>query len=173
MNHKLALVLIGTLVISGCASNKPTVSLNNPTQVAQSVSIEEDKFEKTTTYSAVDIRKNNGIERLYLNAIKTQNPASVIYSVYIDDSYDAPWRHYDSAYDSNGKELVVIKIDHRTKFCIQDKCRLAEQLAVVVSRKYLEENSAKGISIKISGKRGEEIFALPGGYIEGFLRAVQ
>ena len=75
MNHKLALVLIGTLVISGCASNKPTVSLNNPTQVAQSVSIEEDKFEKTTTYSAVDIRKNNGIERLYLNAIKTQNPA--------------------------------------------------------------------------------------------------
>ena len=131
MNHKLALVLIGTLVISGCASNKPTVSLNNPTQVAQSVSIEEDKFEKTTTYSAVDIRKNNG------------------------------------------KELVVIKIDHRTKFCTQDKCRLAEQLAVVVSRKYLEENSAKGISIKISGKRGEEIFALPGGYIEGFLRAVQ
>lgn len=173
MKYILAFALIGTIIISGCASNKQTVSLNNPSQVAQSVSIEEDKFKKITTYRAVDIGKSNVIDTVYLRAIKAENPASVNYSIYIDDSYDAPWRHYDSAYDSNGKELLVIKIDRRTKFCVQDKCRLAEQLAVVISRKYLEENSAKGISIKISGKRGEEIFFLPGGYIEGFLRAVK
>lgn len=173
MGSKIILVVTAILFLSGCVANKPKVNTNDPNQVSQNVRTEYDKFQKTTSFVGIDLADSTtAIDDVRLRAWKTEDPTTYLYQIYIEDKYDGAWRFYDEAYDSNGKELSVVRIDRRTRYCSGDRCARAEKVGIIVSRTYLEANSRSGISIKLVGKRGEEIFFLPGGYIEGFLRAV-
>lgn len=170
--NRILLSSIALIIFSGCSS-VPKVNIDDPNQVARSVKVKVDQFKGTTTFTAPDIGDyNKGIETIMLEVIKKNDKSMSNYMVYLDDNYDAPWRNYNAAYDSYGRKLPVIGVDRRVRFCNSEKCSMAEQFAVIVSRSYLSEYASKGISIKVVGQRGEEVFFLPGSYIEGFLKAV-
>lgn len=94
---------------------------------------------------------------------------TVVYGIYVKDSYTKAWRYYDTAYDSDGTKFKAVS-SGRDVSCGRF-CTYFENFTIPITRDYLKKYAATGIKMKISGRGpGEEVFNLPPGYIQGFLK---
>ncbi len=168
------LLVITSLIFSGC-SRHPKIDWSNPTETQSRVKIENDDFQKITNYRGPNVeRRDKGqhYDRVFIRAWKSQKDNDTSYQIYASDTYSdfdtGGWKYLSEAYDSEGKKLDLTKIDKDVS-CGKYFCQHTEDVGLNVSRKYLEQHEASGISFQISGTGGKEVFSLPGGYIKGFL----
>lgn len=77
------------------------------------------------------------------------------------------WAFFDSAADAQGRAFEVTPIDTR----IISGNFVEESLRITMPRAYFEAHASSGTTIKVWGRRGEEVFEVPGFYITGFLKA--
>lgn len=108
-----------------------------------------------------------------LRAFTLDKAKEVVYQIYVSDLYRGDWRYYNAAYDLNGKKLPVTQIRKKVDSCAGGgKCWLLEDVAVEISRGYLEGLLQSGMKIQISGAAGKTLIPLPAGYIQAFLAKV-
>ena len=157
------------LGLTGCAITPP-VNWNIPSETEIRVRIENDDFKKHTIYRGPDIA--GWRDSLFIRAWRNYGSNHVTYQIYIQDHYSGDWRFYNRAFDSNGNNLDLIEISRDVGSCGQYGCSFDEHVGVKIDRKYLDDSVKTGIRIKLYGKAGQEIFFIPGGYIQGFLKKV-
>ncbi len=159
------------LLLSACASEP---SINDAGQVAQAVTVSHDDFEKKTTYEAPEMDGELGAGlKIYLRAIRLDNPQETIYQIYVYSFYPNPSpANYSRAYDNDGNQLKLLDLDTQVVSCDQYDCSYDEQVAINVSKEYLIAHEAKGESFKIAGHGVSRVFYIPGAYIAGFMKAV-
>jgi hypothetical protein len=167
---KLAVSLLLALALSACVG--PTVNPNDPQAVARNVHVQRDEFRKVTVFtgpSALD-----ELDLVLLRAFRSDGGSTSI-EIYLRWQYeDSRFHGYRSALDSNGNQLSVRNISQNVVTCKAAwACVYAENVAVNVTRAYLENNRQTGIRFKLIGDGGESVFSLPPAYIAGFLAAVK
>lgn len=164
---KIVAFMLVAIVISACQANY-RIDGNNPQKVAAGVKSEHDEFKKQTRFTGPNSASED-YDLLMLRATKTDATGAISYQIYVADYYSGEWRFYKSAYDSKGEKLETILISRDVTGCDRTGCGHKEHLAIPVTLKYLEENMSSGVRFKISGKAGEEVFFIPGPYIQTFL----
>jgi hypothetical protein len=130
-----------------------------------------DEFKKLTNYTGPNVA--SGSDAVFLRAAKLDSGLITI-QIYVSDYYEGEWRFYNSAWDSDGNRLNVTLISRKVGSCGRyGGCSHYEDVGINITREYLEARRASGIRFKLSGRGGDEIFALPGPYISAFLDAVK
>lgn len=181
--YSLALAIAAAL--SGCAPMPTTTSVIQPPKpivlsaadVEQGTSVQQDDFKKLKTYRGPNLEKGDDI--LVLRAHESKKGGNITYQIYVRDNYLSltSWRFYDEAYDSEGNNLKLEKIDsqfHRcTELIGQKYCEYTEHFGMTLTRAYLEKYKGTGISFQVSSKDGSKVVRkISAAYIEGFLAKV-
>lgn len=167
----LIAILLIEIIFSGCASPTRALELRDSSSKIR-ISSKYDEFKKITTFSGEDTSGSKS-QHLSLRAIKADGTNQVLYQVYAMSSYTDQWRFYESAWDTNGTSLELIKISRQVGNCNRYDCGHMEHIGINVSRAYLERASSSEFRFKLSGRGGEDIFTMPGFYIKDFLDAVK
>ena len=154
--------------LSACVATAPMLNVSDPQAVSGAISITRDDFKKVTNYKGPNASQNF-FDEVFIRAWKTDATGIITYQIYVVDYYNGDWRFYNSAHDSNGNSLNTTQISRHVGSCNRYGCSHEEHLGLNVTREYLEKNQYSGIRFKVSGKAGEEIFFMPGGYINAFL----
>lgn len=174
-------VVVSMIWLAGCMSNprptptssnaapKPSVNWNDPSFVSGQVKMDRDNYQKVTHYLGPNSSDMPWAEVEALRAFKRDN-GPIGYQVYLRHRYVGEWRFYDVAFDSNGVQLELVKISQKVLSCSGGRCSHEEDVALNVSREYLERASKDGINVQLSGRNGAQVFTIPHGYVEGFLR---
>jgi hypothetical protein len=166
----IAVACVAALI--ACGTPPPRVDVNNSAQMASRVQIKRDDFKKVTNYTGPEIRSEGG-GTVNLRAWKTDALGVINFQVYGVDFYSGEWKFHNSAYDSNGTRMDFVSIARDVGSCGRYSCSHYEHFGLNVTRDYLEKASKTGMHFKVSGRAGEAIFFIPGGYIDGFLTAVK
>lgn len=161
-----------SLVLVGCSST-PKIKIDDANAISDNMRVKRDDFKKTAYYFAPSFsqtnRANEGVDDIQLDATVMEKDNTVVYGIYIKDNYTRAWRHYDTAYDSEGVKFKTISAGKDVgcgQFCIY-----YENFTIPVTRDYLKKYATTGVKMKISGRGpGEEVFSIPSGYIQGFLK---
>lgn len=163
-------ILFVLFTLSACGI-LPKVDWNKPIETSSRVKIERDEFKKVITFTGPDIA--GFFDAVYIRAWKFINTSNFEYQIYVMDQYDGDWRFYNSAYDSSGNRLDTLLISREVGSCSTYSCSHYEHIGINVSKEYLDNHLSNGIKFKVSGNAGEQVFYIPGAYIEGFLSKVK
>lgn len=163
------------LFITGCVTTP--IDWNNQQQFARAegTKVEHDNLKNITMFSG-PYYKVSYDNFIYLRAWKNDISSETTYQIYVRAGYYGDWRNYNSAYDSNGNQMDFQYISKDVDVCsgTSSQCNHVEHVGINVTRSYLEKHIKSGLSFKVSGTTpGEQIYMLPGGYIDSFLRMAQ
>jgi hypothetical protein len=165
---KYLIICFSFLILTGCAT---TIPIKTADDVFNNSVVEIDPYQKTTwinspTFSNFD---GTGYYYAYLRALLTDKRYVDFYQLYVSDT-SSNWRFYDRAYDSKGRKLDFLNINHQ----VTNNAMTEESFAIEFGRDvdYLERAKSDGLNIKVVGKQGERIIILPGFLFDGFLRKV-
>jgi len=154
------------VVLSGCAS----VNLSDPAEVFNNVSIRQDDYKKTRTFSGPDIYTHAAYARLrWEESYHPERPnhrEELFFVLYADG-----WIFHNEAYDWNGTKLQVIPVERRLNGCSKGTCSTTESAVVVFPSGYFEHNVG-GFKVQATGPHGRTVIEVPGSYVQGFLKAV-
>lgn len=177
MNIKSMLALLfAVFVIAGCAGmekykyNGNSYDFNDPVAVSEKTVTKTDKYTKSKTLEAPILYLDNDGSICNLTVFKDVSDDKII--IMVMDTYFRDWRFYFGASDSDGKSLNFVSLDREVKYCNRGSCTYNETFALTVDKEYLEKHSASGIEFKVFGKRKDQVFHIPAGYIKGFLNAM-
>lgn len=193
MNKKIIFTLFSLILISGCVGNAnhtqnvniaPEPDWSNPFETQKMVITEKDEFTKLITITGPNAINNEyrritenyklGQLDLFIRAWREPNKSVISYQIYIH-SEAVNWRHFQSAYDSDGNKLDMIIIANKVFDCYPIPAPgvcAHEHVGVNVSEEYLRNKINTGIRFKLIGEAGDEVYVLSGPYIHGFLSAV-
>lgn len=173
MSIKVSFSLLGLAVLlTGCLATTPKLNLNDSQAIASAISVRTDSFKKQVNFSGPNVAKDE-TDDLHIRAWKFEKTGDISYQIYIADYYYGDWRFYDAAYDSNGDRFDTTKISREVGSCNKYGCSHVEHLGLNVSKQYLEKNASTGISFKVSGKAGEQVFYIPSAYVQAILQVVK
>jgi len=128
-----------------------------------------DEFRKQREYTGEDVLE--GFGEMFLRCIKPDN-GEPIFQIYVADIYQGPWRFYRTTWDSDGNKLDTAEITRNVVSCGGWECYRNEEVAISVTRDYLEQHRTKNIRFKLSGPGGEYVFTVPAAHIDTFLDVV-
>lgn len=163
---RLSVFMACALTVSGCVRGYR----NDPASIAQGINYQRNEFRKTATYRGPNCATTVNDE-VRLIAIKDEKLNALTYGIYVSDYYNYAWRYYDSAYDSEGNKLPLMVLKRDVVGC-RSGCSFEEQLALDVGKDYLDKHRATGIRFQISGGGAQEVFEVPGLYVDTFLKSV-
>jgi hypothetical protein len=169
---RTSVVIVNCVLLLGCAPVVRQWDRNDPQQIKLHTKISYDQFKKITKYRGpyTTPTETHRLEGLLLRAYKEEGAS--FYQIYVVDRYRAEgWRHYNECYDSGSKKLEITHID-RDVTCDSDGCVYTEELAINLTRDYLQEHQDSGLTFKLYGSGGSETFAISSTYIEAFLSCV-
>jgi hypothetical protein len=186
IQHYILIAILTALM--GCVAQpkkqsiapRPTIDWNNPIETTNRVRVKIDEFTKNTKYVGPNIAIHRGLDHspfgtqdLFIRAWITKDDKKPTFQIYVH-SLAGDWRHFTSAYDSDGNSLDVTIISRDVGGCIGGGGVCThEHLGLNISKSYLEAHIENGLRFKIRGKSGEEIHTIIGSYIEGFLSALR
>lgn len=172
---KIYIALLTTTALSACAPQQ--VKINDENDVSSAVEISSDQFKKITYFKGPRFSTSLGnagrgvVEEVALDMMRDDKSSLTYHTIFVADYFSGNWRHYGSAYDIHGNKFIADKVGQDV-WC-KSGCSFEERLSIPVTREYLEEHAQNGITMKISGQGGEEVFSIPSGYIRGFLKSTQ
>jgi hypothetical protein len=162
MKSALKKVMIAAAVlVAGCANTTDPAIVGKMTK-----SIYDPYLKQTTVLADMVIKRNYfGVDRLlYRLKAEIRNGADPVLQLYVGTDYDDSGVFYFAS-DIDAIVLPVLQINSQTA----DKAPAAENVAVTLSRPYLDSHKTTGLNIRLTGNRGSLIVEVPGPYIEGFL----
>ncbi|MBW2740642.1 MAG: hypothetical protein JRE64_17775 [Deltaproteobacteria bacterium] len=162
-----AIFIIIFMILTSCVT-KPTINWNNPQEIISRINVEYDGFEKVTKFTGPYFKLDYD-SYVFIRAWKFDINNKLSYQIYVKDRYYGDWKYYNTSYDSNGNRMDFTLIHRDVDSCGGSGCHLIEHIGLNVDENYLKKHIKSGIYFKISGKAGEQIFYLPGSYINAFL----
>lgn len=158
-------------LLAGCMPSMPKLNLSDEVQIKAAIVVKYDDYEKVTRYEAPYGNVFPGgtyREKVFLRATKKDSVISTV-QIYVNHTYQNDWRFYDRAYDINGQEMRVNKIDAEVLGCKQYiGCTYQEHLGVNIDIGYLEKSLDSGIKFKVVGSGGQQEFQLSPEYVRAF-----
>jgi len=145
-------------------------SQSSSVESSATVSIERDDFKKVTKYSGQALELDK-VDLVIVRAWKYDGKAKLEYQIYVSDDFTDGWRKYRTAYDSDGRAFPLAPIHHDVN-CSRHSCRYTETVGFDVDRKYLMSKSKNGVSFKIDGQSGSEVFTIPSYYLKSLLESI-
>lgn len=171
------LLLLGCLALafSCSALTSPAVvrgprelnSFKTADDVAAQTKVKVDSFKNTTFISGPTFNLKDPISGTLYGGhwhLWTRTSDSMCYLSFTDWRRD--WAFFDNAADAQGQRFSVSSRDTR----VISGNFVEESLYMVVPLTYLRAHAESGTTIKVWGRRGEEVFEVPGFYITGFLQ---
>lgn len=173
---KSAIVLLALLTsLSGCAKS---INWQDPQEISRHIAVGHDAFKNLDTFDGPNCAGAPNEDIVLLRAWRIADKPTA-FQLYVSDEYTyeimrsgVGWRFYSLAHDSDGNQLPTVQISRNVNWCGRYVCAYREDIAVTLTREYLEAKRDRGISIKVSGKGGEQIVAVPPAYIQAFLSSV-
>lgn len=158
------------MLLTACGTVRPPTPQINWGDERESTSktrTSRDEFKKQTIFVGPDIN-SGAASHVFIRAWKPDS-TPMFYQIYAHSTYTTNWRFYNSAYDSDGNVLETTVISRKVDSCGSMGCIYEEDVGMIVKLEYLERRRNTGLSFKIFGNAGEELFFIPAGYIRGFL----
>ena len=173
MRHLFALCLIS---LAGCAvSGQPPSTYSTSTAPPPpQVKMKHDDSLKLTTWEGANCASER-MDALFLRAVKSDDEKAppTSYVIYVSDGYAGESLHsYFRADDSDGNSLPLHQVDRFVINCTEHFCTYTEDFTLAVSKAYLIQHQNSGIRLQLTGQRGNEVFEMPGNYIQTFLAQV-
>ena len=169
-----SLIAAMIITLSGCAAKQ--LNLTDPSEIAAKIQVQRDTFKQTTMFEGPNCAPNPRETIILLRAWKPFNSDDLTYQLYLSDEYTyeimrggVGWRFYATTHDSEGIALPTTQISRAVNWCGRYVCSYREIVGATVTRPYLDAHKDQGITIKVSGKGGENIFVVPATYIQAFL----
>lgn len=170
----LAVSLISAFAIgfSGCGSTPEKKS-----DVSNEISVEYDKFKKTTNFSTPLYLSRKGftdrfpVKIAFRASYKQKSPEFI--QIYVTRQNNE-WGFFRSATGEDGTDLKlrVISNDVERLFEVPNKyndLRTVEHFALDIDKAYLEKMSKKNWEIKVYGKKASGVFTIPSQLSQSFL----
>ncbi|WP_399677190.1 hypothetical protein [Xenophilus sp.] len=167
--------LVVVAVLAGCAARPaptPPAAMTDAAWGAQ-IKTKADPYTKVTTIQGGDIKA--GQSAIHLRAAKSSErpdtPAKIV--VYASLFYfGKTWAYFDRANTVDGRAWPVQSVRRDVFRCMSHNCSYGELVLVDIDAAYLRSKQTEGISLKIWGAGGEQVFAVPGPYITAFLAEI-
>lgn len=165
---RVAVATVIFFAISGCAVRDYAPSgIVGAETWARQISYSRDDYKKTSTTKGGDISTSS--HTVFLRATRIDGTPDVDQIIAYVIARTREWKFLENAYTIDGKEWPTIVLDRDVNYCSSYGCSLAEHVVVRLPREYLTTQTAEGVQLKISGKRGDEIVFIPGNYVQTFL----
>ncbi len=175
MNRTYAVAL--GLILSGCAG---MMNVKTREAVVTKTQLNEDSFKKvswlngptmkasTLTEAAKKDRSDWQVHAYLLRAMKDQKTGQGFIQLYVSHE-DTDWLFFNSAADSDGNNLEFIRLNQEASTATQYGAGIVEDFALSMNEDYLRKKAKDGLVIRVYGKKGNRMLAVPGYYIQGFL----
>ncbi len=190
MKHIIS-ILIGGFCLVNCTQSIPLYYINEEAAY-QSMSCRYDRFKKITSCQMPEIynsmiaknkkRENvvigqyNGVTAFFRTfktdaefkdksgKYKSFKTMQLYFSVMSSD-----WLFLNSAYDEHGTALPLIEIDKS----VGRYGSVYEDVGITIDEEFLSKYCISGVTIQLSGRRGNVTFFVPPAYIMGFFKHVE
>jgi len=144
---------------------------NDAGYIAQTTTVEKDPYKATTSYVAKALYNEMG-SRVFLRATafddqEAEDPS--VMQLYFGLRNNG-WMFPHSVYIA-GDRYDVTKIGSDVN-CASYGCTNYEDVGLSITGEQLEAWSKTGVSLKVAGKAGEQVFTINPGYISGFRSVV-
>jgi hypothetical protein len=138
-------------------------------QIAQRSAIKRDNFLKTTSIEGMKLMFGTfGVNSYGLSAIRhddADQPVDFALWMLTQRAYSEGWAFWETAHDLKGIELSRL-----TKASdVTSNGGTIEVISFSVTRQWLEEAASHNATIRVDGKRAQQILMLPSNYVAGFL----
>ncbi|MBX3302870.1 MAG: hypothetical protein KF693_11705 [Nitrospira sp.] len=140
--------------------------------------IKQDEVTKVTSYTGPNCAKNPVDHIVLIRAWQTRDEP-VTYQIYVSDRYTHEQLHggiggklYDTVHDIDGNVLPTEVLSRSVSWCGKNECQYVEAVGVAITRPYLEDRIARGLTLKIGGTRGSATANVPAAYVQAFLKRV-
>lgn len=169
---RVLLLFVALLILSGCnvtPAYRSNIDWTNSVEIRDKVRVEYDDYEKQIHFKGPKYYSYREAS-VFLRSWRGYKSDHQLYQIYITDPYNAKfWRFYDKAFGLNTGELDLTLISRDAKQCSISDCSFQEEVAINVTRDFLTHHIKGGFNFKLKGNNAEELFHVPGPYIEGFL----
>ncbi len=154
-------IIAAVVLLAGCANT------NNPAAVAKATTTLHDPYTRQTFVTGDLVKERNYLgfsKLLYRLEAEIRNGNEPNIRLYVG-SNSAEHGFLYSASDIDATVLPVAQVNTE----LTANARADENVALTLSRPYLESHKTSGLDIRIGGNRGALIVKVPGPYIAGFL----
>lgn len=171
--------------LSGCAFS--SIDEHKPLEVTSRIEVTREEFKiavtqdestKVTSYTGPNCAENP-VDHIVLIRARQIGDEPVMYQIYVSDRYiherlrsGTGGKLYHTAHEIDGDALPTEVLSRSVNWCGKDECQYVEVVGIAITRPYLEDRIAQGLTLKISGTRGEEIVNVPAAYVQAFLKRV-
>lgn len=166
------LLLVILLTLSGCNTTpayRSNINWTNSSEISDKVRVEYDDYEQQIHFKGPKYYSYREAS-VFLRSWRNYKSNDQLYQIYVTDPYNAKfWRFYDKAFGLNTGKLDLTLISRDAKQCSISDCSFQEEVAINVTRDFLVHHINGGFNFKLKGNNVEELFHVPGPYIEGFL----
>lgn len=171
--------------LSGCGSS--SINANNPIEVTGRIEstrdeltivMKQDDVTQVTSYTGPNCAENPVDHIVLIRAWQTRDEPAT-YQIYVSDRYTHErlqggigGKLYDTAHDIDGNALPTEVLARSVNWCGTNECQYIEAVGIAITRPYLEDRIARGLTLKISGTRGDATADVPAAYVRAFLKRV-
>lgn len=165
-------LLLVLLTLSGCVvppANRVNIDWTDPEQISVKVDVDYDDYQRLIHFTGPNYYSYREAS-VFLRSWRSFKSNEHHYQIYISDPYKAnQWRFYDRAKGLETGELDLVLISRDAISCAAANCLFQEDVAINVTRDFLVHHQDRGFNFKLMGQGSEELFHVPGPYIQGFL----
>ena len=141
-------------------------------KIAEEIRTSYDKSNKRIIFEG-PAEFGGACDSVSINAWKTDGERDAKYQIYVMDYYSGELRDYDHASDANGHPLEFTQVSRDVGSCSRGReCSRYGHVRINITRSSLEKNAAKGISVKLGWKGGEEFCSLSSPYVKAILATI-
>jgi hypothetical protein len=153
-------ILALAVLLAGCANT------SNPVTIAQATHASYDPYTKQTALSGDLVKQRNYLGLsvlLYRLEADVKIGSEPALRLYVGSNASDTGVLYGAS-DIDATTLSVVRVNNVSADAAAD-----ENVAVTLTRQYLDRHKASGLNIRISGSQKPVIVKVPGAYVEGFL----
>lgn len=162
-----------SVVLTGCAFGPPIDSIEQATAWSSQVKVTKDPYKNETNYEGprLVLAPKGGLVTMFFRMTKASDGTGSPQLYVISDYYSGHWRFYREANTSDGKSHPLVAIAQNVSSC-RSECSYREDVGITFTRAELNDYTVKGMSLKISGRGGEQVVEIPWTFILSFVLRV-
>jgi len=178
------IVVFLAFLLGGCLTNvlnNPPARFDQRAPEEIQIEIKSDSFSPTAQHLGPEITLRHQTSLFdytdyayRMRGIVDKKTGLLLHQLYIEFSYPADWRFYNSAYLYGGESLEVRSISSNVGGCGQYACTLEETIGITIPGEEIERlaSNNESLNVKVASRSGhEDIIRVPAPYLVSYFRS--